>query len=79
MLGYQLRRLNSNFRRPNSNSQITTAVIPNRRLPSPQSLLNRITDNTTDHSTQEADPGLNGQSLPQGDSKLNAVTQERLA
>ncbi|KAI9600821.1 hypothetical protein H4Q26_000614 [Puccinia striiformis f. sp. tritici PST-130] len=60
-------------------ARVTTAVIPNLRLPSPQSLLNGITDNTTDHSTQDAESGLNGQSLLQGDSKLNAVTQERLA
>ncbi|KAI7949806.1 hypothetical protein MJO28_008627 [Puccinia striiformis f. sp. tritici] len=59
-------------------ARVTTAAIPNLRLPSPQSLLDRITDNTIDHPTQEADPGLNGQSLPQGDSELaNVVTQER--
>ncbi|KAH9454892.1 hypothetical protein Pst134EA_022384 [Puccinia striiformis f. sp. tritici] len=57
---------------------VTTAAIPNLRLLSPQSLLDRITDNTIDQSTHAVDSGLNEQSLPQGDGEPNTVTQERL-
>ncbi|KAH9463655.1 hypothetical protein Pst134EA_015740 [Puccinia striiformis f. sp. tritici] len=59
-------------------ARVTTAAIPNLRLLSPQSLLDRITDNTIDQPTHAVDSGLNEQSLPQGDGEPNTVTQERL-
>ncbi|KAI7945067.1 hypothetical protein MJO28_010762 [Puccinia striiformis f. sp. tritici] len=59
-------------------ARVTTAAIPNLRLLSPQSLLDRITDNTIDQSTHAVDSGLNEQSLLQGDGEPNTVTQERL-
>ncbi|POW12342.1 hypothetical protein PSTT_04625 [Puccinia striiformis] len=51
-------------------ARVTTAAIQNLRLPSPQSLLDRITDNTIDHSTQEADPNLS-------DEVFNTIIQHK--
>ncbi|KAH9470554.1 hypothetical protein Pst134EA_007801 [Puccinia striiformis f. sp. tritici] len=53
-------------------ARVTTAAIQNLRLPSPQSLLDRITDNTIDHSTQEADPNLS-------DEVFNTVVQPEIS